>query len=117
VADTPTIPKAPDRYVAVVLMGSSADAADYEPLYEECFLLVHARSADEAAARGERLGREQETSYRNDVGETITWRLLRVVDVSPVLSDELEDGSTLYARHFRDYESYRRFEPLMSAEE
>ena len=32
------------------------------------------------------------------------------------LYDELKDGSTLYSRHFRDYDAYRRFEPLLSGD-
>jgi len=103
-------------YVAVLVAESSSDAPDYEPLYEESLVLIRAASDEAAAARAEELGVEEQTSYVNDVGETITWTLKRVLDVSRTLTDELEDGTTLYSRHFRDYDSYRRFEPLLSEE-
>ena len=101
-------------YIAVLVSESSSDAPDYEPLLEESFVLVYADSDEEAASRAQQLGLDEETSYGNDAGETVTWTLKHVVDVAPALSDELEHGSTLYSRHFRDYDSYRRFEPLLS---
>jgi Domain of unknown function (DUF4288) len=101
-------------YVAVLVSESSSDAQGYEPLLEESFLLVSASSDERASSRARQLGLDAETSYDNDAGETVTWRLKHVVDVSRTLSDELEHGTTLYSRHFRDYDSYRRFEPLLS---
>lgn len=102
-------------YVAVLVSESSSDAPDYEPLLEESFVLVYADSDEQAASRARELGLAEETSFQNDAGETVTWKLKHVVDVNPALYDELEHGTTLYARHFRDYDSYRKFEPLLSA--
>jgi hypothetical protein len=104
----------PKLYVAVLVAESSSDAPDYQPLYEESLVLIHAGSDAEAAARAKAVGTEVETSYVNDTGESITWTLKHVLDVNRTLTDELEDGTTLYSRHFRDYDSYRRFEPLLS---
>jgi hypothetical protein len=41
----------------------------------------------------------------------------RVLDVQCALIDNFLDGTELYARHFRNYEAYRSFEPLPSDEE
>ncbi|HEX2087222.1 MAG TPA: DUF4288 domain-containing protein [Solirubrobacteraceae bacterium] len=102
-------------YVAVVLAEATSDADD-ERLYQESFVLVRAGSLEEATERAEELGRAEETQYRNETGATISWSLKRVVDVNEVLDDELDDGATVYARHFRDYDAYRRFEPLLADE-
>ncbi|HYO58229.1 hypothetical protein [Archangium sp.] len=44
---------------------------------------------------------------------TIHWSLKHLVDVSPVLDDDLKDSSELYARHFKNYDAYHAFEPLL----
>jgi hypothetical protein len=104
-------------YVAVLVSESSSDAPDHVPLYEESFVLLRAASHEEAAERAHALGEREQASYRNESGETITWTLKHVVDVSDVVDDTLDDGATVYARHFRAYDAYRRFEPLLSGEE
>jgi hypothetical protein len=101
-------------YVAVLLSESSSDAPGYEPLYDESFVLIHADSVEAATERAHGLGQAEQTSFRNQFGETITWRLKHVVDVADVTDEALADGSTVYSRHFRDYAAYRRFEPLLS---
>lgn len=55
----------------------------------------------------------RETCFQNAEGQTIHWKLKRVVDVSRVLSDVLDDGAELYSRHFKNYEAYHAFEPLL----
>ncbi|MFD8638481.1 DUF4288 domain-containing protein, partial [Streptomyces sp. NPDC059656] len=68
-------------YIAVLLCETSADSNDHAPLYQESFVLLTA--ADEARARekAEVHGKSLETSYENEAGELITWRLRHVVDV------------------------------------
>jgi hypothetical protein len=104
-------------FVAVILSEATSDAPGHRPLYEESFVLVRAASVEEASERAEELGRGEQTEYLNEAGETIRWSLKHVVDVSDVVDDELGDGATVYARHFRDYDAYRRFEPLLSGEQ
>ncbi|GGM59259.1 hypothetical protein GCM10012275_33040 [Longimycelium tulufanense] len=109
-----------NRYVAVLVYEATSDAPRRRPLYEETFVLVRAASAEQAGRKATRYGRAQETSYRNETGETIRLVLRHVVDVSPVLDDSVrgghpgEDVVEVYARHFRNYDAYRRFEPLLS---
>lgn len=104
-------------YIAVILYESSSSAPEYKPLYEECFVLVKAISVEEAYEKALSHAKEQEGSYQNEYKDTITWSLKQVVDVNSVLSDEFDDGIELYARHFRNYEAYRLFEPLLSDSE
>jgi len=62
---------------------------------------------------------KEEVRYPNEDKEIITWSLKQIVDVNSVLYDDFDDsndGVELYARHFRNYEAYRSFEPLLSGE-
>jgi hypothetical protein len=103
-----------EPYIAVVLYEATSDSPTHEPLYREDVVLIHA--ADEVAAReAVRRRVEDETgSYRNEHGELITWTCKQVVDVARALADDLTGDADLYARHFRDFTAYRKFEPLLS---
>nr|MBA2522692.1 DUF4288 domain-containing protein [Solirubrobacterales bacterium] len=103
-------------YVGVMVSGTSSDAPDHEPLYEESFVLVSADTLDEAEDKAIRLGIEDEGSSINEAGETIEWTLLHSVDVKEVVDGEIFDGATLYVRHFTDYEAYGALEPVIYAE-
>ncbi|NNH72901.1 DUF4288 domain-containing protein [Nocardia uniformis] len=100
-------------YVAIVLYETSSDAADYEPLYREDIVVVYAESAAAARERAMARARAEEGGYANAAGEVITWRLKHLVDVTRALDDDLGRDTDLYARHFRDYDAYRAFEPLL----
>lgn len=104
-------------YIAVLLCEATSTAEDHVPLYQENFVLLTAQDEEEARGKALAHGERLETSYDNGLGETITWRLRHVVDVSEVLDAELGDGSELYSRHFRNYAAYHAFEPLLSGEE
>ncbi|WP_371656545.1 MULTISPECIES: DUF4288 domain-containing protein [unclassified Streptomyces] len=104
-------------YVAVLLCEATSTAEDHAPLYQENFVLLTAQDEEEARGKALAHGKRLETSYENDLGETITWRLRHVVDVNEALDSDLGDGSELYSRHFRNYDAYRSFEPLLSGEE
>ncbi|WP_437742801.1 DUF4288 domain-containing protein [Sorangium sp. So ce302] len=102
-----------DLYVAVILYESWSPDPSYTPMYEECFALVRAESEEQARARAEQHSRAHETCFNNVLGQEIHWKLKHVVDVSRVLSDTLDDGADIYARHFKSYEAYHAFEPLL----
>ncbi len=103
-------------FVAVLLFESTSPAPSYRPLYREDVVLLWAPSLLDARSAAERHGRDAETSYENNVGETITDRLLHVVDVAPGLNEDLTTTADLYSRHFRDITAYRQFEPLLDGE-
>ena len=106
-------------YIAVLLYESSVESAqpsDPNLLYEESFVLIRASSVEEAREKADRHAQRDQVSYFNEQHEKITWSLKQVIDVNAVLDETLEDGAELYARHFRNYEAYRLFEPLLSGE-
>ncbi|MHB8597579.1 MAG: DUF4288 domain-containing protein [Ktedonobacteraceae bacterium] len=107
----------PSFYMAVILYEAQSDAPDYEPLYEESFVLISANSEEEAGEKAKIHTQQQLTRYQNEFGETITWVVKQIVDVSPVLTDTIEDGSELYTRHFRNYQAYSAFEPMLSGDD
>lgn len=46
------------------------------------------------------------------MGETIMYAFKEIVDVRQV-DDALVDGAEVYSRHFRNYDAYRDFEPML----
>ncbi|MCV3215005.1 DUF4288 domain-containing protein [Plectonema radiosum NIES-515] len=112
--------KAESFYIAIILYKSTSDKPDYQPLYQESFVLIKANSLKRAKAKALNHGKNESVSYTNENGETITWSLQQVVDVNSVLYDDFdsaEDAIDLYARHFRNYEAYHSFESFLSKEQ
>jgi hypothetical protein len=103
-------------YIAVIIYAATSDVPNYQPLYEECFMLIKAASQEEARQKTVRYAQRQQTTYKNEQQEDIRWLLKQIIDINPVLTDNIdfEDGSELYARHFRNYQAYTAFEPLLS---
>lgn len=101
-------------YIAIILYEATSDAPGYRSLYEESFVLIQASSEDEAREKAIIHARGQLPSYQNESGETITWVCKQIIDVSPVLSKTLADGTELYARHFGNMQADCDFEPMLS---
>jgi Domain of unknown function (DUF4288) len=106
-----------DVYVAVVVYESSSDSPAYEPLFEESFMILKASSLEEAQQKANQNATAHMSSFKNEAGDSIVWKLKHIVDVNQVLYDANTDGAEIYARHFRDYQAYREFEPLLSGKE
>ena len=107
----------PELYVAVLLIESSSDSPGYRPLYEESFVLVSAESDEEAQEKAREYGKQHEASYEDEHHQQVKWKLKHVVEVRRVEDATFHDGTQLYSRLFRDYSSYRSFEPQISGEE
>jgi hypothetical protein len=95
-------------YVAVIVSESSSEAPNYAPLYEEAFLLVRARSLEQAAEKA-RAHIGQEAPYTSMTGQKVSWSR-RLVEVGETLYDNFEDGREIYARFFRNYNAYELLE-------
>lgn len=113
---SPTMPKPNKRYTAVILYVATAPALDEAPLYEEEVVLIEAHSEAEAKHKAIEYAKQQETSYKNGDGETIVNTFKGIVDVQRMIDAEMAHGSTLYVRHFRDYQAYESFEPMLKGE-
>jgi hypothetical protein len=104
-------------YIAVLVYESSSSSPDYKTLFEESFMLIKASSLEEANQKAQGYANAHTCTFNNEVGDSITWKLKHIVDVNQVLYDVDLDGAEIYARHFRNYQAYKEFEPLLSGEE
>ena len=100
-------------YIAVILLVSTSESGNKEPLYQENFVLLEASGDEEARNAALEHARRSCIRYENAEGETIQWSLKHIVDVNRVLAEELKHGADLYARHFTNYDAYYNFEPLL----
>ena len=102
-------------YSAVLVFESSSPAPGYAPLYEEQIVLFVASSEAEARAKAIAYGQQEEFSYQNCYGETIFVTFKQLVEVQSSLyeGEQIEAGTEVYSRYFRDYAAYEAFEPLL----
>jgi hypothetical protein len=103
-------------YVAILIFSTTRGESASRPLYSENIVLLRTASEEQARKAAVEWARRETGSYQNVYGETVTWKLEQAVDVSRALDDELSGEADLYTRHFRYYDSYQRFEPLLSGE-
>lgn len=99
-------------YIAILLSESSS-GADREPLFCEDIVLIHATSTDDARVRAAQRGESASTTYLTADGAEVRWTFVQVVDVAPILDEDLTQDADLYARFFRNQRAYREFEPLL----
>ena len=103
-------------YIAVIVFEYTYEHTSYQPLYDESFVLIKAYSLENAQLEVLAYAQKQQVTYKNQQQETVHVSLKQVIDVSPLLTENIkfENGSELYSRHFRDYQAYVSFEPLLS---
>ncbi len=106
-----------NTYVAVLVYESSSVSPNYQPLFEESFILMKASSVEEAQQKTQKYADAHTSTFQNESGDSITWKLKHIVDVNQVLNDIDLDGSEIYARHFRNYQAYKDFETLLSGKD
>lgn len=100
-------------YSGLLLNKAVSSVKGAKPLYQEVFVEVKAFDVEAAKSAIKAAAKKEETSYKNETGDIITWTFERVIDVSPVLNENFKDGvRELYSRHFRDIEAYKAFDSL-----
>lgn len=102
-----------ELYVAVAVFSADVSGTSEETLFQETFHLVRAKDETSARREAEVVFRDLVQSYLNGQGETVSWKLVEIVDVALVGETELQHGSELYTRHFRDFDAYKKFEPAL----
>jgi len=83
-------------YCAKIELRAQLNELD-DSLRELAWVLVHAPSLDEARTKAARLGRDREHAYRNDAGETVSWKFDRVVEVQEIDGAAPEDGIEVFS--------------------
>lgn len=103
-------------YVAIIVYESTSDSLQYQTLYQESFVLIKALCDESAQQEALHYAQQQQTTYKNEQQETISWTVKQIIDVSPLLVENVhfDNGSEIYARHFRNYQAYTSFEPFLS---
>jgi hypothetical protein len=98
----------------IVVVSQSSNSLNGESvrniLFQECTSLIKASSLEEAEQKAVEYANHQNTSYKNEYGETVIWVVKQIVEVTNVLDDELDlraDSVDLYVRSFYDYEAYQ----------
>lgn len=104
-----------NKYIAIMLFKASSDDPEHKALYQENIVEVTAQNETSASKAIKELATLRETSYLNDEGHKITWSLKQIVDMTEVLECEAENSvRELYARHFTDFESYKKVDSLVN---
>lgn len=67
--------------------------------YEESHFLLKAASTEEASRLGEKLGIENEHTYKNQYGETVHWKFIKVLDCFELIEEELQWGTEIFSRY------------------
>lgn len=103
--------KKEDYYIAIIVYKSIEDRPnDKDVLYQECFTFIKASCLEEAEEKALNYGKTQEHSYKNAYGNTVTWKMIEIVDVNTLLyNDVFDDLTDFHARFFTDYEAYKKF--------
>jgi Domain of unknown function (DUF4288) len=102
-------------YICVSIHEASSDAQDFSALYEERLTLIEARSKAEAMQKAQQMVKMATHTYKNENGDTISWKCRRVVHVTEMADGALVDGAEIYGRYFRDLDVYERLESELGA--
>ena len=97
-------------FITVFVTESSIGEPGANLFYQECFSLIKASSLEEAKQKAVDYANNTNTSYANVDGETVTWVVKQIIDVTNTLEDKFDlytDAVDLYVRGFEDYEAYQ----------
>ena len=97
-------------FIIVFVTESSVGEPGANLSYQECFSLIKAPSLEEAKQKAVDYANNDNTSYANVYGETVTWVVKQIIDITETLEDKFDlhtDAVDLYVRGFDDYEAYQ----------
>jgi hypothetical protein len=103
-------------YTVVLVFETSSDSSSDRPLYSEEFFSIEAASDTEAKEKAIAKGKASEHNYKNREGDTITVTFKTLVDVQEPLEATPQNEGVIYVRHFRNYQAYELFEPMLKGE-
>ncbi|KST68962.1 DUF4288 domain-containing protein [Mastigocoleus testarum] len=100
-------------YVVIYVSKVSVENSETEAPYQEGCFLIQAFSEEEAQQKvAKYIERyENNVSYKNVYGQTVTWKLQELMSVMGTLDQNLdfdEEFVDIYARSFDDFDSYYR---------
>lgn len=81
-------------------------------MYEEFTLLIRVNTEIEARKKLDFLVQSRNTQFKTQNGTEISWVYHKTIDLVPMLEDEIEEITEIYARHFKDFGAYKKIEIL-----
>lgn len=75
-------------------------------LWDEQIVMLRARGAEDAYLAAVRLGREQDTTYKNSTGDTVRWKFKGLGDLKELGSKTIRSGTEVYSRLSRSKRPY-----------
>jgi len=89
-------------YSAMIIYESEVEGTPGTPdpltIREESIRIFRAESESTAWKKAEEVGQQNEHSYKNEQGELVTWRFVRVVEVQDLCEVQLADGVEVFSR-------------------
>jgi hypothetical protein len=92
--------------VRLLFVSEIERAPNDDRLCEESVIIVQATDEQTAQDAAQRIAVTMEHGYQNDRGESVQWRLLRVLEIQDLCATNLTSGTEVWSRMF--YESQTR---------
>lgn len=86
-----------------------------DSLWEEQFFLVESDDEKLAWKEAEKLATRREAPYKNDQGELISWKFVKVDRVYAIPDERLVSGVEVFSRFLRDSEAKSLMTPFEEA--
>ena len=84
-------------FAAKLLFESSVPNEDGRLLQEESIRLIQASDEADARSRACQLGNSEQHQYRNDLGETVAWQFVSVLEIQDLCEESLSDGTEVFS--------------------
>jgi hypothetical protein len=88
----------------LLLRGVRNNNPSEEDLWEESIILIFAEDEGDAARKAERIGRENETSYKTTDGSTLAWKFVQIERLYEIMDSRIADGTEVFSRHLKNSE-------------
>jgi hypothetical protein len=100
---------------AILKVAERDDERRPNPLWEEQFFLIEADDEGLAWKEAERLAIRVETPYKNDKGEVVSWKFVKVDRIYAIPDEKLGSGVEVFSRFLRDSEAKSLMTPFEDA--
>ena len=84
-------------FVAVLILQSRVGDWDDNPLVDHQVRIVRAANATSAYARALRLGAAENSTYKNQDGQAVTWEFLGLSELAYLEETQLDDGGEVFS--------------------
>jgi hypothetical protein len=87
--------------VKTLMVSIIEEAPEDVPLFDESLMLVKANSPEEAEEKAKKLCHKlYEVDYKNGDDQIVSWKFVKIIEVSDLGKKTLRDGVQIYSRLF-----------------